>query len=170
MKNRKIYSVEDCEVNPDGYAGEVVVLNPGSIIGQLAYCYGYEKEQWLRLIGLYEENTEEIVCRKEDEILGVLKPERLPDRARLILSQVRPEGDFTGEEEEILCGYCFLADGAYRSGVWMHSLAEALAYVKMQAPYQHRVMLCDEEDYCILEMVEGKIVFPHKEILRCDEQ
>ena len=50
-------------------------------------------------------------------------------------------------------GYSFLPDGRYASGVWLCTEQEALSYVEMQKPYQHRIM----------EQVLGSAVFtlPH---------
>lgn len=39
-------------------------------------------------------------------------------------------------------------------------------YVEMQKPYQHKVMLCDRDDFCVMEVVDGKMVFPDEETLR----
>lgn len=39
-------------------------------------------------------------------------------------------------------------------------------YVEMQKPYQHKVMLCDRDDFCVMEVVAGKMVFPDEADLR----
>lgn len=35
----------------------------------------------------------------------------------------------------------------------------------MQKDYQHRVMVCDSDDFCVFEMVEGKLIYPTPEAL-----
>jgi hypothetical protein len=91
------------------------------------------------------------------EILGPLKPDLLPDYAKLQLSQISPR-EWTPRSEQRYCGYCFLEDGRYASGVWLSSAEDALAYIKMQIPYQHRLMLCDALDVAVLEIVDGRMV------------
>ena len=59
-----------------------------------------------------------------------------------------------------------LEDGRYAAGVWLCSEKEAMDYVEMQKPYQHKVMLCDRDDFCVMEVVAGKLVFPDEETLR----
>jgi len=39
-------------------------------------------------------------------------------------------------------------------------------YVEMQKLYQHRVMLCDRDDFCVMEVVDGEMVSPDEETLR----
>ena len=60
-------------------------------------------------------------------------------------------------------GYSFLRDGRYASGVWLCTEQEALDYVEMQKPYQHRIMLCDRNDFCVLEMENGRLLHPSQE-------
>ncbi len=36
----------------------------------------------------------------------------------------------------------------------------------MQRDYQHRVLICDRDDFTVLEIVEGKRVFPDEQILQ----
>ena len=38
--------------------------------------------------------------------------------------------------------------------------------MEMQSPYQHRVMVCDSDDFCVMEVVAGKMVFPDEADLR----
>lgn len=99
-------------------------------------------------------------------MIGILKPELLPDSARLHLSQIRPVGalDLKSHAPEF-SGYCFLEDGRYSSGVWLCSPKEVMDYVEMQKPYQHRIMICDREDFCVYEMVDGQLVYPTQEVL-----
>ena len=69
-----------------------------------------------------------------------LKPERLPEDAKLQLSQIRPyDAGNPSVQDPLFSGYCFLQDGKYTSGVWLCGPEEAEAYVRMQMPYQHRI-------------------------------
>jgi hypothetical protein len=102
------------------------------------------------------------------DIVGTLKPEHLPDAARLTLSQVtpyreakRPEARAPGRE--IFTGYCFLPDGRYSAGVRLDGPEEIRAFLELQAPYQHRVLICDSDDYGVLEAADGKIIYPAQE-------
>lgn len=52
-------------------------------------------------------------------------------------------------------GYCFLPDGRYTSGVW---LCNAKDYIEMQKDYQHRMMICDRDDFCVFEMIDNRNV------------
>ncbi len=104
-------------------------------------------------------------CRwNRGDVVGVLKPELLPDEARLYLSQVRPGGarDVTDPEYS---GYCFLENGRYSSGVWLRDANEAVEFMQMQAPYQHRVLLTDRDDFAVAEMIGGELVYPTREEL-----
>ena len=93
-----------------------------------------------------------------------MKPELLPDSAKLQLSQIRPVGALDLKNHEAkYSGYSFLPDGRYASGVWLCTEQEALSYVEMQKPYQHRIMLCDRDDFCVLEMENGRLLHPSQE-------
>jgi hypothetical protein len=98
------------------------------------------------------------------DVLGILKPELLPEYARLQLSQIRPHGalDLKNHEQQY-SGYCFLPDGRYTSGVGLCSTKEVRDYIEMQRNYQYRVMICDREDFCVFEMIAGQIVHPSPE-------
>ena len=99
-------------------------------------------------------------------VLGLLKPELLPEEAKLQLSQIRPGNarDLRSCEAEY-SGYSFLADGRYTSGVWLTSPQEAMDYVEMQKDYQHRVLICDRDDFAVMEVMEGELIFPDREKL-----
>ena len=36
----------------------------------------------------------------------------------------------------------------------------------MQKDYQHRVLICDRDDFAVMEIVEGKLVFPSQQDLQ----
>jgi hypothetical protein len=38
-------------------------------------------------------------------------------------------------------------------------------YIEMQKDYQHRIMICDRDDFCVFEMIEGKLVHPSPETM-----
>ena len=99
-----------------------------------------------------------------NDVHGILKPELLPDHARLQLSQIRPSGalDLKSNEPQY-SGYCFLPDGRYTSGVWLCSAKEVQDYIEMQKDYQYRVMICDRDDFCVFEMIEGSLIHPSAE-------
>jgi hypothetical protein len=100
------------------------------------------------------------------DVLGILKPELLPDEARLHLSQIRPDGALDPRQHTPkYSGYSFLPDGRYTSGVLLCNEQEAVDYIEMQKDYQHRVMVCDSDDFCVFEMVEGKLIHPSPEAL-----
>lgn len=33
-------------------------------------------------------------------------------------------------------------------------------YVEMQKPYQHRVLICDRDDFAVMEVVKEQVIFP----------
>ena len=101
-------------------------------------------------------------------MIGTLKPEPelLSDEAKLQLSQIRPSGapDLNRNEPQY-SGYCFLPDGRYTSGVWLCSPGEVRDFIEIQKPYQHRVLICDRDDFAVMEIVEGKLVYPDSQTL-----
>lgn len=100
------------------------------------------------------------------DVTGTLKPELLPDEEKLMLSQIRPAGakDLSGNEP-VYSGYSFLRDGRYASGVWLCSPQEVSDYVEMQKPYQHRVLICDRDDFAVMEVMDGELIYPDEQAL-----
>lgn len=99
-------------------------------------------------------------CRfNRGDVIGIPRPEFLPDEARLQLSQIRPDGARDVKDPQY-SGYCFLEDGRYSAGVWLRDAQEAAAYMKMQALWQSRVLLCDRDDFAVAEMIRGELVHP----------
>ena len=92
------------------------------------------------------------------DVVGVLRPELLGEKERLQLSQIRPFGalDLHGHSPEY-SGYSFLPDGRYASGVWLANPEEVWSYVMMQKDYQYRILICDRDDFAVLEMLEGRM-------------
>ena len=109
------------------------------------------------------EEGEKIRWNRSD-VLGTLKPELLSDHARLQLSQIRPSGalDLKSNESQY-SGYCFLSNGRYTSGVGLCSAKEVQDYIEMQKDYQHRLMICDRDDFCVFEMIDGNLLHPSPE-------
>ena len=174
--NKKIYTAEDCDGTGMGLdlTGKVIVIYSGVYPegrgNQLYFCIGgngagpFPENRAVFGVGL---DNGEVTRWQRSEVLGTLKPELLPEDARLQLSQVRPIGAVPLDgQEPLYSGYSFLEDGRYAAGVWLCSEQEALAYVKMQKPYQHKVMLCDRDDFCVMEVVAGEVTFPKEEDLK----
>lgn len=162
------YTDEDCVRPGEGCPWEncVVVLLPDALSGdqpgQLFFSPEGSNpdpaENSLDLVSLSNGERYQIERR---EIMGTLKPERLPEEAKLQLSQIRPyDAGNPSIREPQYSGYCFLQDGKYASGVWLGSPEEVEAYVRMQMPYQHRILICDRDDLAVMEVQEGQVVFP----------
>ena len=178
MSEKELFTQEDCLQT--GYDmsidGKVIVLYPSSLPEklrnakyQMYFCTGGNGSnpnpigRSVFTVSLAE--GEKIRWNRSD-VIGILKPELLPEYARLQLSQVRPNGalDLMGNEPQF-SGYCYLPNGRYTSGVWLCSPKEMKDYIEMQKDYQHRIMICDRDDFCVFEMVEGKVIYPTQEIL-----
>jgi hypothetical protein len=168
MEKYMEFTAADCLIpgSAEEFVGKVVVESPSSppheIQGQLYFCTSIEKEK-LSAVSLTDGD---IVKIDRHDMLGILKPELLPDSAKLQLSQIRPGcASNLRENEPQYTGYCFLQNGRYASGVALHNQKEVEAYIDMQKDYQHRVMVCDHEDFSVFEMVDGKLIYPSEEML-----
>ena len=174
MDEKSAYGGEDCVQTGTGMfiSGYVIVLKPEALpqdqhgIRQLLFCEGglgsgpdEPDGSSVRAVSLA---NGECVRRKRSEILGLLKTELLPDRARLQLSQIRPLDSEVPKAPQFF-GYCFLPDGRYAAGVPLSDEMEVREYIDTQRGYQHRVMICDSEDSCVFEMTAGKVTFPTRE-------
>lgn len=175
MSDNHIFTDKDCVETGTScqLIGKVVVLNASALkIGfsqQLYFCTGGNGAKAdalgksVFLVNL--QNGEFERCYRE-HVLGILKPELLPDEEKLQLSQIRPAGALPLENHEPqYSGYSFLEDGRYAAGVWLCNEKEAMEYVEMQKPYQYRIMLCDRDDFCVWEVLRGEQVYPAKEEL-----
>jgi hypothetical protein len=172
---KEIYTESDCsDTGPScSIKGKVVVLNREALLprnqNQLYFCLcgnGAGANPSGCAVFLVSLRTGEFSLKKRGEVIGVLKTELLPDSAKLQLSQIRPVGalDLKNHEPKY-SGFCFLPDGRYAAGVWLCSEQEVLDYVEMQKSYQHRIMICDRDDFCVLKIENGKILYPTQEIL-----
>lgn len=176
MDEKPLYGLKDCICN--GYdmfiTGRVAVMRTEALpngIGQrdsqLIFCTGGAGSHpnapgdFVRAVSLF--NREHIQI-KRSEIIGLLKPELLSERASLNLSQVRPL-DSEIPLEPLFVGYCFLPDGRYTAGVPLSDEVEVSQYLDIQREYQHKIMICDRDDFCVLEMMKGKLIYPTQEIL-----
>lgn len=175
-EGKRIYTAEDCEGTGGSLSlkGKVIVLRPdmlpGSCGNQLYFCTGGNgagPDTKGRVVSGVSLDNGEAVRFRRSQVLGTLKPALLPEQAKLQLSQIRPIGAVTlPGHEPLYSGYSFLEDGSYAAGVWLCSEKEAMDYVEMQKPYQHKIMLCDRGDFCVMEVVAGEIVFPDEETLK----
>lgn len=179
MDDKALLTKEDCL--KDGYdmpiTGKVIVLNPSvlpeehqSADRQLYFCTGgngSNSNPIGRSVFCVSLADGEQVRWNRSDILGIARPEVLSEKACLQLSQIRPMGalDLKGNDPQY-SGYCFLPDGRYTSGVWLCSTEEVQDYIEMQMDYQHRVMICDRNDFCVFEMQEGKLLYPTEEMLK----
>ena len=166
MERRSTYTAADCSATGLGCSiqGKVVVLSHDNPERQLYFCLcgnGAGVNPSGSAVFLVSLCTGEFALKNRSEVIGILKPELLTDSAKLQLSQIRPVGalDLKTHEPKY-SGYSFLPDGRYASGVWLCTEQEALDYVEMQKPYQHRIMLCDRDDFCVLEMENGRLLHP----------
>ena len=167
------YTREDCGQTGFSFSmKDKVVVLPQSVLpedhpGQLFFCTGgngANPNPIGRSVFLVSLSTGEPYRFCRSDVTGTLKPELLPDDARLQLSQIRPSGALgLSSHEPLYSGYSFLPDGRYAAGVWLCSPEEVWAYVEMQKPYQHRVLICDRDDFAVMEVIKGQMVFPSQE-------
>lgn len=166
----RIFTHEDCDQTGASILlyQKVVVYSKDklaeSIPNQLFLCIDRDSTEMnthrisINLISLSD--GERYLGRRE-EIVGTLKPELLPDDAKLQLSQMakRESRDFE-KSEPLYSGYCFLPDGRYTSGVWLCSPREVVDFIELQKRYQHRVLICDRDDFAVMEIIDGQLVYP----------
>lgn len=178
MADKALLTQDDCQkVGYDmSIVGKVIVLYPSALPEeyrsterQLYFCTGGNGSN-PNLIGrsiftVSLADGEHVRWNRSD-VLGIAKPEALSEKARLQLSQIRPIGalDLKSHEPQY-SGYCYLPNGRYSSGVWLCSPKEVEDYIEMQKDYQHRIMICDRGDFCVFEMVEGKLIYPTQDIM-----
>ena len=178
MTEKELFTQEDClQIGYDILlSGRVIILRPSSLLGehrnakhQMCYCTGGNGSNanpiGRSVFTVSLANGEQVRWNRSD-VLGIAKPEILSDHALLQLSQIRPADalDLKSHEPQY-SGYCFLPDGRYTSGVWLCSPKEVRDYIEMQKDYQHRVMICDRDDFCVFEMIDGKLIHPSQEAL-----
>ena len=166
--DRTQYGAKDCEQT--GYAmpisNKVIVVRsdvlPADHPNQLFLCtggFGSNPNPSGRAVFAVSLSTGEHCRWNRGDVVGTLKPELLPDEAKLYLSQIRP-GGATDVKDPEYSGYCYLEDGRYSAGVWLRDPEEAVEYAAMQAPYQHRVQITDRDDFTVAEIQDGKLLHP----------
>jgi len=183
MTEKRLFTQEDCIETGYGMsiANKVIVLKQSSLPDecrtpseQLYFCKGgngSNPNPIGRSILAVSLSDGELVRWNRSDVLGILKPELLPDYARLHLSQIRPSGalDLKSHEPEY-SGYSFLPDGRYAAGVWLCNEQEVKDYIEMQKDYQHRVMICDRSDFCVFEMEQGMVIHPSRETVESNRK
>lgn len=158
------FTQKDCIPNMSNecFTNQVLVLHDTEL-GQIFFCLKDDGDT-LHTVSLMD--GEVFLCQKRD-VIGVLKPELLSNMAKLQLSQIRPFGAMdVSKYSPKYSGYGFLADGRYSSGVWLCSIEEVRDYVQMQKDYQHRVLICDRNDFAVMEFIEGQLVFPDEQTIK----
>lgn len=166
----RTFTHEDCDQTGYGFSlKDKVVVLPRSVLpddhpGQLFFCTGgngANPNPIGRSVFLVSLSTGETCRFFRSDVMGTLKPDLLPEDEKLQLSQIRPGGaaDLKKHEPQF-SGYSFLQDGRYAAGVWLCSPEDVRDYVEMQKPYQHRVLICDRNDFAVMEIINGQMVFP----------
>lgn len=64
------------------------------------------------------------------------------------------------QSEETFLGYCYMVDETYPAPVHLRGIQSVKSYILLQLPLQHRVIICDEDDYRVFESLDGKVIFP----------
>jgi len=179
MENTKLFTIEDCvkdSRNKENYEAKIIIMRPEILKDE--YC-DERFQLWLGRFGfgcdpslrgravfatcLYDKENAE--WRREN-FLGIIRPEILPDWARLKLSQLKlctSKNEY--KEAPMYRGYSFLEDGRHDAGVGLYNGGEVIGYIELQKTYQHRIMICDRDDFCVFEMVKGKIIHPLPEFM-----
>lgn len=62
-------------------------------------------------------------------------------------------------DDEFL-GYCLQGDETYPAPVHLNGVDAVRSYITLQVPIQHRVIICDSDDFRVFESQDGKILFP----------
>ena len=157
------FTEKDCmQTEKEASIQNRVVVLPSKVLpehytGQLFFCTNIQKTENPR------HSIAHLVSLSTGELLG--------EKERLQLSQIRPFGalDLHGHSPEY-SGYSFLPDGRYASGVWLANPEEVWSYVMMQKDYQYRILICDRDDFAVLEMLEGRMIFPDVQSLEQFQQ
>lgn len=101
---------------------------------------------------------------KSDDILGTIKAECLSEKDRIFLAMIKPLKE-PFDNSLGFSGYCYLKDGRYQGPVYLDTIGELEAYIKLQMKYQYRVIVCDSGDCIILDIEDGHLKYPDPETL-----
>lgn len=183
MEENNLFTPLDCQ--KAGYdvsiSGKVVILSASSLPKnersaehQLYFCtggFGSKPNPSGQAVFAVSLDSGEQTRWNRSDIMGIAKPEILTDHARLQLSQIRPIGALDlNRHEPQYSGYCFLPNGRYTSGVWLCNQKEMQDFIEMQMEYQHRIMICDRNDFCVFEMQEKKLLYPTPDMLEAHQK
>lgn len=171
----KVLCIDDCV--PESYyyahfADRVLVMAPESLKEQ----YRNEQNQlWFGGCGFgcdpnLNGRMVSAICLADGEcsewrrenFLGILKPELLPDWAKIRLAALPVSTAGTKGVCKYMA-YSFLADGRHGPGLPLRDENEVMAYLACQKDYQYKILICDGDDYGVLEIVENKVTFPGPE-------
>jgi hypothetical protein len=72
---------------------------------------------------------------------------------------------FLKSSEESFLGYCFFPNETYSNPVHLKDIDAVKQYISLQVPLQHRVKICDMDDCCVFESLNGKIIFPNEQMI-----
>lgn len=114
MERKSTYTTADClAIGLNScLKGKVVILNHDIPERQMYFCFcgnGVEANSSTSALFLVSRHTGEFALKNRNKVIGVLKPELLPDSAKLQFSQIRPMGalDIKNHEPKY-SGYSFL--------------------------------------------------------------
>ncbi|MDD3350188.1 MAG: hypothetical protein PHC40_04945 [Eubacteriales bacterium] len=60
----------------------------------------------------------------------------------------------------MLKGYIFEPDGTHTPAVSLADAEAAVAYARLHGAFCHEVRIVDEDDYIIIQVIRGRLVFP----------
>lgn len=108
----------------------------------------------------------EVVCMKSD-VLGELRPECMTEHDRMFLASYKPITDKNiGLIQSLgFAAYCFLKDERYHGPVLIRTQDELKAYIDIQKKYQYLIRVCDADDYIVMEIEDGELMYPTKEMI-----
>ena len=97
MERNTLYTEKDCSATGShcNIQGKVVVIGQDNPERQLYFCLcgnGASANPSGVAVFLVSLRTGEFALKNRSEVIGILKPELLPDSAKLQLSQIRPVG------------------------------------------------------------------------------
>ena len=64
------------------------------------------------------------------------------------------------DDEELFLGYCYFPNGMHTEAVHLHGIKATAAYIRLQMPIQHKVVICDNHDHRIFVCLQGQVIFP----------